>query len=89
MTDATATFLLVPYVGACVHTPPPPPNQLVQVVMRGGVKVPVSWWTPVYIEGVLEIRQVDSPYGKASFFLDGAHAVDYESKHTIPEAVLH
>ena len=21
-------FLLVPYVGACVHTPPPPPNQM-------------------------------------------------------------
>ena len=22
-------FILVPYVGACIHTPPPPPNQLV------------------------------------------------------------
>ena len=27
-------FLLVPYVGACVHTPPPPPNQLVYVTME-------------------------------------------------------
>ena len=25
------TFLLVPYVGACIHVPPPPPNQLVLV----------------------------------------------------------
>ncbi|QEW21918.1 hypothetical protein LA6_004130 [Marinibacterium anthonyi] len=24
-------FLLVPYVGACIHVPPPPPNQLVVV----------------------------------------------------------
>lgn len=24
-------FLLVPYVGACIHTPPPPPNQIVHV----------------------------------------------------------
>src|SRR5688572_7078986 len=23
-----AEFLLVPYYGACVHTPPPPPNQM-------------------------------------------------------------
>ncbi len=25
------SFVLVPYVGACLHTPPPPPNQLVFV----------------------------------------------------------
>ena len=25
-------FLLVPWVGACIHTPPPPPNQIVHVV---------------------------------------------------------
>ena len=25
------SFVLVPYVGACIHTPPPPPNQLVFV----------------------------------------------------------
>jgi hypothetical protein len=27
-------FLLVPWVGACIHTPPPPPNQIVHVVAR-------------------------------------------------------
>ena len=26
-------FLLVPYFGACIHVPPPPPNQLVYVRM--------------------------------------------------------
>ena len=26
-----SSFVLVPYVGACLHTPPPPPNQLVFV----------------------------------------------------------
>ena len=25
-------FLLVPYFGACIHTPPPPANQIVLVV---------------------------------------------------------
>ncbi|UCH74828.1 MAG: DUF3299 domain-containing protein, partial [Rhodospirillales bacterium] len=28
---ATTEFLLVPYVGACIHTPPPPANQIVHV----------------------------------------------------------
>ncbi len=27
----TKTFILAPYVGACIHVPPPPPNQLVLV----------------------------------------------------------
>jgi uncharacterized protein len=32
-------FLLVPYVGACIHVPPPPPNQIVYVRFAKGVKV--------------------------------------------------
>lgn len=27
-------FLLVPWVGACIHTPPPPPNQIVHVIAK-------------------------------------------------------
>ena len=34
--SAATEFLLVPFVGACVHTPPPPPNQLVYVKMDEG-----------------------------------------------------
>lgn len=30
-TEGVTSFVLVPYVGACIHTPPPPPNQLVFV----------------------------------------------------------
>ena len=44
-------FLLVPWVGACIHTPPPPPNQIVHVVVdeseareNGGMFEPV-WVT--------------------------------------------
>ncbi|PZP34429.1 MAG: DUF3299 domain-containing protein [Roseateles depolymerans] len=29
-----AEFLLVPYFGACIHSPPPPPNQIVRVQLR-------------------------------------------------------
>jgi len=29
--DGVTSFVLVPYVGACIHVPPPPPNQLVFV----------------------------------------------------------
>lgn len=32
-------FVLVPYAGACVHTPPPPPNQLVIVRAPNGFEL--------------------------------------------------
>ncbi len=62
-------FLLVPYVGACVHTPPPPPNQIVYVKVDGGKKTKVSFWDPVWVHGKLEVSLVKSPYGDVSFKL--------------------
>jgi hypothetical protein len=40
-TDGTALkeFLLVPYYGACIHVPPPPPNQTVFVRSEEGLSV--------------------------------------------------
>jgi hypothetical protein len=36
--DGIREFLLVPYFGACIHTPPPPANQIVRVIAAGTVK---------------------------------------------------
>jgi len=49
-TDGVTSFIMVPYVGACIHTPPPPANQLVFV----DTKKP--WpsdklWDPVWVTG--------------------------------------
>ena len=40
-TDGTALkeFLLVPYYGACIHVPPPPPNQTVFVRSEEGLSI--------------------------------------------------
>ncbi len=67
--EYAAEFLLVPYVGACIHTPPPPPNQIVMVKMEGGKKTKISFWDPVWVHGKLEIQTVRSPYGDVSFKL--------------------
>ena len=32
-------FLLVPWVGACIHTPPPPRNQLIYLKTKEGIEV--------------------------------------------------
>ncbi|MFP3457944.1 DUF3299 domain-containing protein, partial [Psychrobacter sp. SIMBA_152] len=35
--DNVTEFLLVPYFGACIHVPPPPPNQIIHVEYAEGV----------------------------------------------------
>jgi hypothetical protein len=70
-------FLLVPYVGACVHTPPPPPNQLVYVEMEGRRSVEVSFWDPIWMEGRLELEQTESELATVSFKMAGMEVKPY------------
>ena len=74
-----AEFLLVPYYGACVHTPPPPPNQMVYVRMQNNRKVKFGWWDPVWMEGTLKIEHFESPYGAAGFQLTGMKVTPYKA----------
>ncbi len=43
-------FLLVPYVGACIHTPPPPPNQIINVAISDGFQSK-GLFAPVWVSG--------------------------------------
>lgn len=71
-------FLLVPYVGACVHTPAPPPNQLVYVEMEGGRAVEISFWEPVWIHGTLQVERTESELATVSFKMAGTEVKPYE-----------
>ncbi len=71
-------FILVPYYGACIHTPPPPPNQMVYVKMENDRRVDVNLWDPIWIEGELNITEVDSPYGAISHQLAGVRVSPYQ-----------
>ena len=62
-------FLLVPYAGACIHVPPPPPNQMVHIKMKNG---DVAFtWEPVWAKGKLHVSESNSPYGKVSYSMEG------------------
>ncbi len=70
-------FLLVPWVGACVHTPPPPANQMVYVKMKDRKTVKIGWWDPVMFEGVIHFRNVESAYGVMSYEMVGLDSKPY------------
>ena len=49
-------FLLVPYIGACIHVPPPPPNQIVFVETEDGIEMN-SLFEPVLVSGLISVEQ--------------------------------
>ena len=46
-------FLLVPFVGACIHVPPPPANQIIYVTSAQGFEVTAPF-DPVTVTGTLK-----------------------------------
>jgi len=51
--DKTDEFVLVPYFGACIHVPPPPPNQIVYVKFREGLALSETrMYSPFRVEGL-------------------------------------
>jgi hypothetical protein len=64
-------FLLVPWVGACIHTPPPPPNQIVHVKAERAIELD-GLFTPVWVTG-----KMTTVGTKRSLFLtDGSANID-------------
>lgn len=61
-------FLFVPYMGACIHTPPPPPNQLLLVRAEPAVTVK-DIWVPFWAEGKLNIERTDNDLGNTAYTL--------------------
>lgn len=72
-------FLLVPYFGACIHTPPPPANQIVHVLLDKPVKRFRSMDT-VWVTGVLSATKTDSYMGVASYRLEAKGFEPYKEK---------
>lgn len=61
-------FFLVPYPGACIHVPPPPPNQIVLVRYPQGIAIE-DIYAPMWVEGSLHIEAVENDLAEASYAL--------------------
>ncbi|MEM7282198.1 MAG: DUF3299 domain-containing protein [Pseudomonadota bacterium] len=70
-------FLLVPYFGACIHYPPPPPNQLVHVTMDEPTEIQ-SQWDPIWAIGKLKTEMKRSDLGSAGYAMVAQSLEIYE-----------
>jgi hypothetical protein len=65
------TFFLVPYPGACIHVPPPPPNQIVLVRFPQGIRLD-DIYNPLWVVGTLKVEKVSNDLADAAYALDAA-----------------
>jgi len=77
--DGIAEFLLVPYFGACIHSPPPPANQIIHVLPRSVAKGLRSM-DAVWVSGTLKREKVDSLMGTAGYRLQALKVEPYIEK---------
>ncbi|WP_407293510.1 DUF3299 domain-containing protein [Stutzerimonas zhaodongensis] len=59
-------FFLVPYPGACIHVPPPPPNQIVMVRYPAGIMLD-DIYAPLWVDGTLEIEPISNDLADAAY----------------------
>jgi len=74
--DGLIQFLLVPYFGACIHTPPPPSNQIIEVRPTQ----PVKGFRPmdtVWISGTLRTLRSETYMGTSSYRMDALRVEPY------------
>ncbi|CAM3570384.1 hypothetical protein VA7868_01201 [Vibrio aerogenes CECT 7868] len=77
--NTVTEFLLVPYFGACIHVPPPPPNQIIDVKFPKGAPVQ-QLWDVIYVVGKLKTEFVSSDVADSGYVIEGARIEMYEDQ---------
>ncbi|WP_047047690.1 DUF3299 domain-containing protein [Vibrio mexicanus] len=70
-------FLLVPYFGACIHVPPPPPNQIIYVKFPDGAPIQ-ELWDVVYVIGELKTETLNHDLAQTGYLLQGTKIEAYD-----------
>ena len=76
--ETVVEFLLVPYFGSCIHSPPPPANQTVMVSPEVGKSVTLNQiYKPVWVIGELQAEEVNTDLAKAGYQIKNARVEGY------------
>ena len=71
----SSDFLLVPYFGACVHSPPPPANQIIMVKPPKGSRVRTM--DAIWVNGTLLEGKTNSDAGTSTYILNADKITPY------------
>lgn len=71
------SFFIVPYFGACLHYPPPPPNQIIYAELPQGMDL-TSIEVPFLFFGKLTSELFEDPVGTAAWNLDVVKIVEFQ-----------
>lgn len=77
--EGVKEFLLVPYFGACVHSPPPPANQIIHVLPATPAKGLRSM-DAVWVSGRLSTLKTDTYMGASSYRIDASAVQPYQER---------
>lgn len=70
-------FFLVPFFGACLHVPPPPPNQMIHVKYSKGLAL-ANLYDPFFLEGTVETKTFASnEMGTSAYSLNVSNIYPY------------
>ena len=69
-------FFLVPYFGACLHSPPPPPNQIVYVKLKDGFKLE-SLQQPFWVSGLLVTEDNENDIARSAYSISAQSVTPY------------
>jgi uncharacterized protein len=75
----TTAFFLVPYYGACIHVPPPPPNQIIYARIPQGINI-TNIYNPYWVTGTLKIETVTKDNGVSAYSLDAESVTEYQEQ---------
>lgn len=62
-------FFFVPYFGACIHLPPPPPNQIILVKHKEGLTLD-ELYNPIWVSGILTTSLIEDEVATSAYALD-------------------
>jgi hypothetical protein len=76
-------FLLVPYFGACIHTPPPPANQIVLVTPHPKLNLSktLESMDVIWVEGELKDARTTTASGVSGYSLEAVQIYPYKALH--------
>jgi len=79
--DSLSELLFVPYFGACIHVPPPPPNQIIYINSDEDIDVSkLDLYEPVWATGVLVTESLQHELAEVGYQMEIESLTRYDAR---------